>query len=218
MRGAPARRAYHTHMPFPQKLLTDDEHIILDLRPHWKALVEPVFWSIVLAVAAILLNSKIGGDNKAAIRWAIIGAAVIVWIWIAGVPIARWKFTEFVLTNERLIARSGVIAKVSKEIPLERVNDVTVTQSMLDRLLRSGDIRLESAGEFGQQTFDDISHPVEVQKRIYEAAEARKGPAIVAGGHGTSVADELAKLADLRDRGALTEEEFQARKQRLLNG
>lgn len=211
-----------TSMPFPQKLLTDDEHIILDLRPHWKALAEPLLWSVLLAVAAILLGSKVSGDNAAAIRWAIAGAAIVAWIWLAGIRLARWKFTEFVLTNERLIARSGVIAKVSKEIPLERVNDVTVTQSMLDRLLRSGDIRLESAGEFGQQTFDDIGHPVEVQKKIYEAAEARKGPAIVSGAHpgpgGGSVADELAKLADLRDRGALTEDEFQQRKRRLLEG
>ncbi|HVL89219.1 MAG TPA: PH domain-containing protein [Actinomycetota bacterium] len=203
-------------MPFPTRLLTEDEHVILDVRPHWKALIEPMLSTMAIVTVAAVLIVKIGPARPAALRWAVAGAAVMVWIWAAGLQLARWKFTEFVLTNERIIARSGVIAKVSREIPLERVNDVTVTQSMLDRVLRSGDIRLESAGEYGQTTFDDIGHPVEVQKQIYEAAEGRRGlgPDLIH--HPASVADELAKLADLRDRGALTAEEFDARKKRLL--
>lgn len=203
-------------MPFPPKLLTEDEHVILDLRPHWKALVEPVLSTMAIVTATAVLYVKIGTDRPAALRWALIGAAIVAWIWAAGIEIARWKFTEFVLTNERIIARSGVIAKVSREIPLERVNDVIVTQSMLDRLLRSGDITLESAGEYGQTTFDDIGHPVEVQKQIYEAAEGRRGLGPDHVRVGTSIADELTKLAALRDSGALTDEEFAARKKRLL--
>ena len=207
-------------MPFPPRLLTDDEHVILDLRPHWKALVGPVATTCAIAGVAGFAFVKVG-DGRAALRWALIGAALIAWVWTAGIRLARWKFTEFVLTNERIIARSGVVAKVSREIPLERVNDVTVTQSMLDRLVRSGDIRLESAGEYGQTTFDDIGRPVDVQKKIYEAAEARRGlgPDNGRGSRSApSVADELAKLADLRDRGALTAEEFEARKRMLLGG
>lgn len=201
-------------MPFPQRLLTEDERILLDLRPHWKALVEPTIVTVVLAAATTFAYVKV--DNRNA-RLAFVGAALVAWTVFAGVKLLRWKFTEFVLTNERIIARSGVVAKISKEIPLERVNDITVTQSVLDRLVGAGDIALESGGEFGQAKFDDIRHPVEVQKSIYEAAEARKGMGAAGLAIGTGgIADELAKLADLRDRGALTEEEFQTRKRRLL--
>jgi uncharacterized membrane protein YdbT with pleckstrin-like domain len=160
-------------VPFPKRLLTADEDVLLDLRPHWKMLVAPVVYSILIAVATGLLYVKVldpGTGHK-----VLVGAAIVVWIWIAGARIARWKFTEFVLTNERIISRHGVIAKTSKEIPLERVNDITVTQSVLDRIVRAGDITLESGGEFGQAKFDDVRHPVEVQKAIYEAAERRKG-------------------------------------------
>lgn len=201
-------------MPFPKKLLTADETILLDLRPHWKALVIPTVTTLVLAGAAGYLMTVWDEKNQ---RLIVLGVAVLAWLYLAAMKFARWKFTEFVLTNERIIARIGVVAKTSKEIPLERVNDVTVTQSVLDRLVGAGDIVLESGGEYGQAKFDDVRHPVEVQKRIYEAAEARKGPGIVnREGSTSSIADEIAKLADLRDRGALTEEEFQARKQRLL--
>lgn len=205
-------------MPFPKKLLTADEQIILDLRPHWKALVVPFIYSLLIAAATGVLYVKVVKDSTP--RLILMGAALVGWIALAGIKIARWKFTEFVLTNERIIARSGVVAKVSKEIPLERVNDVTVTQSVLDRIVRAGDIVLESGGEFGQAEFDDVRKPVDVQKAIYEAAEARKGYGgeLRARGGPDAIADELAKLADLRDRGILSAEEFEARKAKLLGG
>jgi uncharacterized membrane protein YdbT with pleckstrin-like domain len=202
-------------VPFPRKLLTEDEEVLLDLRPHWKALVVPVFWSVVIWAVAGFLMAQAGGNDAGAIRIGIAVVAFIVWYAAAGLKILRWKFTEFVLTNERIIHRTGVISKMSKEIPLERVNDVTVDQSVLDRILGSGTITLESAGEYGQTTFDDIAHPVEVQKRIYEAAEARKGLSDN-GPRGVSVADELAKLSDLLARGVITQDDFDAAKRKLL--
>lgn len=202
-------------MPFPRKLLTEDEEVLLDLRPHWKALVVPVFWSVVIWAVAGFLMAQAGGNDAGGIRIGIAVVAFIVWYAAAGLKILRWKFTEFVLTNERIIHRTGVISKMSKEIPLERVNDVTVDQSVLDRILGSGTITLESAGEYGQTTFDDIAHPVEVQKRIYEAAEARKGLSDN-GPRGVSVADELAKLSDLLARGVITQDDFDAAKRKLL--
>lgn len=203
-------------MPFPRKLLTEGEEILLDLRPHWKALVGPGFWTIVIWAAAGLILANIGGREAAPLRIAVLVVAFVAWYAVAGLSMLRWKFTEFVLTNERIIARAGVVAKMSREIPLERVNDVTVHQSVLDRLLGSGSITLESAGEYGQTTFDDIGGPIEVQKRIYEAAEARRGLAGAPQPTG-SVADEIAKLADLHARGAITDTEFEASKRKLLS-
>jgi uncharacterized membrane protein YdbT with pleckstrin-like domain len=201
-------------MPFPRKLLTEREEILLDLRPHWKALVTPVFWTVVIFSAAGFGIAKAGGTEAGAIRLGIALVALVLWYMVAGLKMLRWRFTEFVLTNERIIHRTGVVAKTAKEIPLERVNDVTVDQGVLDRLLGAGTITLESAGEYGQTTFDEIAHPIEVQKRIYEAAEARKGldgPRVA-----VSVADEIAKLADLLDRGAITQQDFDAAKRKLL--
>ncbi len=195
-------------MAFPRKLLTAGEEILLELHPHWKVLVGPVFWTLVVWGLATLVINQVTGVAG----WIVFGVAALAWVWFAVAPAARWRFTEYVLTNERLIARSGVIAKRATEIPLERINDITFTQSMLERVLHCGDLVLESAGEFGQQRFTDIADPAGVQKRIYEATEVRKGLEM----RGGSVADEIAKLADLRDRGVLTDAEFEARKRKLL--
>lgn len=202
-------------MPFPRRLLTEGEEVILDLRPHWIALLKPVFWTVVIGVITGLLYAKIGGktDTKQVLQWIVIGIAFVLWIPLALVPAIRWRFTLFVLTNERVITRGGVIAKHSKEIPLETINDVTFKQSVIERIIGAGDLIIESAGESGQNRFTDIRKPESVQLEIYRAAEARKG---LGRPGGPSLADELAKLADLRDKGVLTDEEFQTRKRKLL--
>ena len=201
-------------MPFPTRLLTEGEEVILDLRPHWIALLKPVLWSIVIAVVTGIVWVKAGGDVQDEIRIAIVALAFVLWIPLAFVPAVRWRFTLFVLTNERVITRSGVIAKRSKEIPLETINDVTFGQRIIERVLGAGDLVIESAGESGQNRFTDIRHPEAVQLEIYRAAESRKG---LGKPGGPSLGDELSKLADLRDRGVLTEEEFQERKRKLLS-
>jgi uncharacterized membrane protein YdbT with pleckstrin-like domain len=201
-------------VPFPTRLLTEGEDVILDLRPHWIALLKPVMWTIVIAVVAGIVWVKAGGDVQDEIRIAIVALGLVLWIPLAFVPAIRWRFTLFVLTNERVITRSGVIAKRSKEIPLETINDVTFGQRIIERVLGAGDLVIESAGESGQNRFTDIRHPEAVQLEIYRAAEARKG---LGKPGGPSLGDELSKLADLRDRGVLTEEEFQDRKRKLLN-
>jgi uncharacterized membrane protein YdbT with pleckstrin-like domain len=201
-------------VPFPTRLLTEGEEVILDLRPHWIALLKPVLWTILIAVATGIVWVKAGGDVQDEIRIAIVALALILWIPLALVPAVRWRFTLFVLTNERVITRSGVIAKHSKEIPLETINDVTFGQRIIERVLGAGDLVIESAGESGQNRFTDIRHPEAVQLEIYRAAESRKG---LGKPGGPSLGDELSKLADLRDRGVLTEEEFQERKRKLLS-
>jgi uncharacterized membrane protein YdbT with pleckstrin-like domain len=202
-------------VPFPRKLLTEGEEIILDLRPHLIAMLKPVFWTVVIGTITGLLYAKIGGqsDTKQVLQWVVIGIAFVLWVPLAFVPAVRWRFTLFVLTNERVITRSGVIAKHSKEIPLETINDVTFGQSIIERMIGAGDLIIESAGESGQNRFTDIRKPEGVQLEIYRAAESRKG---LGRPGGPSLADELAKLADLRDKNVLTEEEFQARKRKLL--
>lgn len=206
-------------MAFPKRLLTEDEQILLDLRPHWVALIGPAFWTIVLGAAAgVALALAPSGSVQKGLRIAIIAAALVAWTPLAGLPAVRWRFTQFVLTNERLISRTGVIAKHAKEIPLETINDVTFSQTIIERIIGAGDLVIESAGESGQNRFTNIRRPEAVQLEIYRTAEARKGIGRPTAAGAVSVAEEIEKLAGLRERGVLTAEEFEARKRRLLEG
>ncbi|MEX2280469.1 MAG: SHOCT domain-containing protein, partial [Acidimicrobiia bacterium] len=88
-------------------------------------------------------------------------------------------------------------------------------QSLIERAIRSGDLVIESAGETGQSRYADIPDPEGLQSLIYQQREART---VSLRRGGSSVSEELSGLAELRDRGVLSEEEFEAQKRRLLEG
>jgi uncharacterized membrane protein YdbT with pleckstrin-like domain len=205
-------------VPFPQRLLGEHEEIVYDLRPHWWALVRPILLAfvivIVVAVGWALLP---GGDLRTPVLLGGSGVALLVLV-IFGLPAyLRWVTTHFVLTTDRLIFRSGVLAKLSREIPLERLNDVTFSQSLWERLIGAGDLLIESAGERGQSVFENVPHPEAVQLEIYRQMEANGQRMVSGGNRPPSAMDDLERLANLRDRGAITEAEFQRKKRDLLD-
>lgn len=222
-------------MAFPEKLLSEDEELVYDLRPHWLTLVVPVLLTVavVLAVGALWVVMP-AGDLQQPGRLAVGVLGLVVLLATVVGRVLRWSTTHFVLTTERLIFRSGVVAKFGREIPLERINDVTFSQSLFERMIGAGDLLLESAGEHGQSRFANIRDPEAVQLEIYRQMEAndrrRSGFATTQPHHQVAAdrtptppsrtptpLDDLERLANLRDRGAVTEEEFQRMKRELLD-
>jgi uncharacterized membrane protein YdbT with pleckstrin-like domain len=203
-------------MPFPRKLLNEGEDVVLDLRPHWWFLAGPVAALVGFIVLSIFVQASIEND---AVR--LISAAPVVWamLWFL-VRYAKWSTTNFVVTTDRLIHRTGVIAKQGKEIPLERLNDITFNQSIFERVIGAGDLLIESGGERGQQTFHDVRKPALVQNIIYreiEAAQARDAERAAGFRSSTSIPDQIERLDDLRRRGIITQAEFDAKKTKLLD-
>lgn len=199
-------------MPFPRKLLNEGEDIVLDLHPHWWYFVKPVVVLVAGIVGAVALR-----DVDAA-RIAFLVVIVVSAVWLA-VVYAKWATTNVVVTTDRLIHRVGVLGKQGKEIPLERVNDIAVSQTFFERLIGSGDVTIESGGERGQQIFTDIAKPFLVQNVIYtemERAGARDA-ARASGSRELSIPEQLEKLDELRQRGVITQAEFDAKKAQLLD-
>lgn len=206
-------------MGFPRRLLIEGEELILDLRPHWIALALPVFVTLVVVLAWIFLLPNLPEEGAAhdVSFWGLLGGGVLLLLWLPLPRVVRWATSHFVVTSDRIIHRTGLIAKDSMEVPLEAINDVRFHQSVLERVINAGDLIIESAGERGRQLFSDVRKPEHVQKTIYHQGELnqqrmRGGVAPAA----PSVSTELERLADLRARGVLTEEEFQAQKTRIL--
>jgi len=159
-------------------------------------------------------------------RWegpslAIAGLLVLASLVWVGVVYATWVTTHFVVTTDRLIYRHGVLSKHGVEIPLERVNTVFFSQSILERMVGSGDLVIESAGEMGRQSFSNVRKPSAIQNEIYkqmEANENRKFDRIGARpAAAESIPDQIAQLDQLRQQGALTQAEFDTKKQQLLD-
>jgi len=196
-------------MRYPDSLLSQGEQVLRAFRPHWKSLVIPAAWTLLVVIGLALTPRLPSGWPRNAVYIIIL----LGWVMVAVVPVFRWWFTQFVLTNERLILRKGVIARSGVEIPLEVINDVIFSQSVFERLLGFGDLIIESAGEMGQSRFSNIPRPDEFQAELYAARELRTKELTSA----ESPSDTLATLARLHGDGILTDEEFEAKKQKLLD-
>lgn len=223
-------------MAYPTRLLTDDEHVLKDFNPHWRVLLLPIAMAVVM-----LLVAGIATWAASLQGWAISG-----WIWLVALLAATvfalprviaWKYTQYVLTSERIIVRSGVVARSGTEIPLENINNVLFNQTAMERALRYGDVLVESAGSMGQSRLANIPDPERFQSEIYRAREARTSaiermghdprPDSPGGSQGVDhrqpsvvrdVPAQLESLSNLHDAGKLTDQEFETQKRRLLDG
>ncbi len=217
--------------PYPEKLINEGETLVLDLKPHWW-----FFWKHIAAGAGILvvviLWLSLGSAEVLSYPIAI---AIVVYVGFVVVKYLGWTYTHFVLTDRRVIARSGIVSKQGTEIPLDRVNNIDFSQKIFERVIGAGDLSIESAGRDGQSHFENVRHPDMVQQEIYRQMEVNsrrqatwQADAIASANPGMQsarppaaatpdVADQIAKLATLRDQGAITTEEFERKKAELLD-
>ncbi len=202
-------------MAFDQSNLHRNEEIVLDLHPHWVMLAKGLFLLVVtIALGIWVLTTDLHGIIK-----GLVGVAILASLLYTLQRVIAWLSTNFVVTTDRCIYREGIISKRGVEIPLERINTVFFNQSVVDRMLGAGTLTIESAGENGVQTFEDVRDPIGVQQVLYqemEDNENRKFDRVRAPASQVSVADEITKLAALRDQGHLTPAEFEEQKARLL--
>ena len=203
-------------MPFSPKLLNEGEDLVLDLHPHWVYFVKSALLFIVAVAIGVLLLAW-GWEGVTLAGSGILILIALVWL---GFTYLKWVTTNFVITTDRLIYRHGVLSKHGIEIPLERVNTVFFSQSIFERIVGSGDLVIESAGELGRQDFSNVRKPSAVQNEIHkqmEANENRKFDRVNAPRVGPSIPEQIAQLDDLRQRGAISQAEFDQKKQQLLD-
>jgi len=179
---------------FPEDVLTEDEHVVLHLHPHWKALIRPIA-VLVLAIAAVvvgvLLLPESGGGS---IALAVIGAiALVAVLWLGLWPFLVWRTTHYLFTNERVLLQQGVFSRDRRDLPLARVNDHSMNQRFVERLLGCGTLTIESAGERGQSVLHDVPDVGRVQTTLYELVEAQHDK------HSLGDGEMRDMLADMQD-------------------
>ena len=217
-------------MSFPKRLLVPGEELVLELRPHWFALALPGLATLGVVVFGFWIISKLDGT----VNWFVLAGMVVLLIVYPVRRLVWWLTSYFVVTSDRIIHREGWIAKHSMEIPLEAINDVRFSQGVFERIIGAGTLTVQSASESGREVFKAIRKPEEVQKTIYHQGElnqkrmfqpnaaAPSAPSTaepsrpVSPPIAPSTVTELERLADLRAKGVLTEEEFQAQKAKIL--
>ena len=159
-------------MGYPARLLGQGEEIEIGLRTHWKALIRPVLVLLLTLAVAFFLAAVVPSGAAQGPLWIAIGvvAGVIVLKWTLW-PWLVWLTTNYVITNRRLVMRVGVVTRQGRDIPLARINDVSFEKGLLDRLLGSGRLVVESAGEHGQILLNDIPRVEFTQATLFRLVE-----------------------------------------------
>jgi uncharacterized membrane protein YdbT with pleckstrin-like domain len=135
-------------VPYPDKVLTDGEEVVASLHPHALS----VFWPIVrllLIIGAVSFGMAMipVGPDQGVYRLALLGGGVLL-LFVAVVrPLLRWRTTHYVITSHRLLYRTGVLSRSGRDIALSRITDVSFSQTLWERIIRSGTLRITSAGE-----------------------------------------------------------------------
>jgi uncharacterized membrane protein YdbT with pleckstrin-like domain len=172
LREARLRGIRVTMWPMAGDSLSQGERVVLRLHPHWKTMVRPVL-ILALVVAAVILTLLLlpPSRDKPVVRLVIGAVAVVVaFIWFV-IPFLRWRTTNYELTNRRLRLRFGILSRSGRDFPLIRISDVSFTHGLIDRLLRCGQLIVESAGEHGQLVLTEIPQVERVQAVLFQLVE-----------------------------------------------
>ena len=154
-------------MAYPDKLLAEDEEVVRHLHPHWLTLFWPVVWFLVVVGGASFGMAMIpAGRQQGIYRMAILVLAVVLLVVFVLVPLLRWRTTHYVISTHRLLFREGIMSRRGRDIGLSRITDVSYRQSLWDRIINSGTLTIESAGESGATVLRQIPDSEGVQQLL----------------------------------------------------
>lgn len=204
--------------------LKKDEKLLILIRQHWIILVLPFFAWLLLTVLLFVTG------------WFSTSAKLIIILLGAIYPMIeyiKWKFNLWAVTNMRVIDEEGFFTRYSKESPLDKINNVEYDQPILGRILGYGNVDIQTAAELGETKYSMIHHPkllkdtithaqeeykkIQINTQATQLAQAiAKNTGMVGSASQQMVADELSKLFDLLQKGAITQEEYVVQKNKLM--
>ncbi|MGB2508533.1 MAG: PH domain-containing protein [Candidatus Puniceispirillaceae bacterium] len=132
-------------MKFIKSTLPDNETIEMEIAFHWTH-------SLIAWLALFFLG------------WLIVGIFIFISMYIE-----KWT-TERALTNKRLVIKRGLTSRQTEEMSFNRIEEVNLNQSILQRLLGSGNIRVTGTGS-GEVVMKNIDDPLAVQKKLNEVRQ-----------------------------------------------
>ncbi len=214
---------------YVESLLGKNEQILWRARQHWIVLsanfvinffIFVVIWAIYGAAGA--LGAGAVGDFLRNNR----GFALLILLfpigWF-GWEFLQWWAEEYLVTTHRVVQTEGLINKHTKDSALEKINDITLNQSVMGRILNYGDLAIITGSDVGTNVLKRLAKPVEFKKTLLEQKSKlsdgedlgpRKVVAVESGEE--DPLKKIAELDDLRKNGAISEVEYQQAKTRLL--
>jgi uncharacterized membrane protein YdbT with pleckstrin-like domain len=222
------RNRREKRMSYGEHLLAQGEVVQYRGRQHWLAPLSDARNAVLLLLLGLVVMFVAAWLNAFnPIGFVGIAVALIAVVWIA-IVYFTWRAQEYLITNRRVLKVEGLLDKRSGDSSLDKINDAVLKQGLLARILKYGDLDILTANEEAIDRYEMLAHVVDFKKAMLHAKNALEDgyrgavatpPASASAAKASSgdVAETLAKLADLRDKGAITQAEFDAKKADLLS-
>jgi uncharacterized membrane protein YdbT with pleckstrin-like domain len=163
---------------FPENVLAEGERVERSFNPHWLTVLAPTVLGLILLAAAVVVSWLTPDDTTGnTIQWIVVGLLVLLAVPLVLVPFLRRQTTLYVVTSHRVMVRRGILNKYGKDITLSKITDVSFEQTLLDRIINSGSLRIESAGDSPDELLRNIPQSHEVQQlinRLMDEDDARR--------------------------------------------
>jgi membrane protein YdbS with pleckstrin-like domain len=198
-----------------KNMLGENERILLVTRQHWFVLFSAILFEIIVTLGVIVaIWVATMNYPQAAFAFLLVLLPLLSMLH----DILVWKNRQYLVTNRRVIQIRGIFNKSVTDSSLEKVNDVKMVQSFLGRIFDFGDVEILTASELGVNLFKRIVDPVKFKTAMLNAKEelGYEGSNVHAG-HGGDLPAMIAELDALRQKGIVTEAEFQEKKRDLLS-
>ena len=208
--------------------LKNEEKLLLVIRHHWLKLAAPFAGWLALTILVLWLSYSIESFSTS-IALVVILIAAIYPLW----KYFEWVHNIWAVTNFRVIDEGGFFTRYAKESPLDKINNIEYDQSFWGRIFRYGNVDIQTAAEMGETSYqmihrpkllkDTITHAQEEYKLRHMSSQAQQlaraivSNSTIAAPTQSMIADELQKLFDLKEKGVITEEEFQLQKKKLMS-
>jgi len=204
-----------------KSLLGQNEEIKLITHRHWFVLLEQILVEIFLTIVVIIIVFVLQLTNPT-IPIISFGYLVVIFPLVSLLrDYMIWSNHKYVVTSMRVIQVMGLFNKNVIDSSLEKVNDVKMSQSFLGRMFNFGDLEILTASELGVNRFTRIGDPVHFKTAMLNAKVLLEERVVISQPAAPAPAPDIptliARLGELRDKGVLTPEEFQAKKEKLLS-
>ena len=205
-----------------ESLLSEREKVLLVTRQHWFLLASAIFLeiSLILIIFAAAVVAAISFPPFSPIIIAVGFLLLLLPLATMTRDILVWSNRQFIVSNRRVMQIAGIFNKNVTDSSLEKVNDVKMSQSALGRMFNYGDVEILTASELGVNLFRQIENPIGFKTAMLNAKEQLERGS-ESGRPLTEVPSDIpamiTQLAQLRQQGVVTEEEFQRKKAELLS-
>ncbi|MGO3090663.1 MAG: PH domain-containing protein [Galactobacter sp.] len=154
-------------MSLPKRFLGENENVFFELRTHVKRVLDNLSYGLLIVAAGIVGSVLMPEAGQPIGSYLIWGVVVVALIPTTVVPVVKWWFSTYTVTDRRIITRTGVLNKKGHDIPLARISNVEYEHSFFDRLFRCGTLILQTSASESLR-LDDLPHVERVHVTITE--------------------------------------------------